>query len=203
MKAVTLKEISGRAAAGSSKLYGNPDVPEDFQWPSIIDEDDIYDLSFMCQINLWELSGVWPDSPLPPDGMLYFFYDLDAMAFSPFDTTAAKVILCRGNEPLDELCLQDEDGNDLCNPVKKLTAVLSEDASLQNGDGHRLFGLPLGYDTEAYCRPIEGWVMLLQIDSTDTVKFESDGALCFFIEKERLAAADFSDIRVMIIPRGE
>lgn len=201
MKAVNLNAVSDRAAAGSSKLYGNPDVPEVFQWPSIIDEDDIYDLSFMCQINLRELAGVLPDSPLPEDGMLYFFYDLDAMAFSPFDTTAARVILYRGNEPLDELCLQDEDGNDLCHPVKKLTAEAAEDGSRQNGEGHRLFGLPMGWDTEDYVRPITNWVMLLQIDSTDRVRFEDNGALCFFIERERLEAADFSDVRVMIIPR--
>lgn len=200
MKAVKLTEVGNRADLGSSKLYGNPDAPENFEWPCIIDEDDVYDLSFMCQLNLRELSDARPDVPLPKDGMLYFFYDLDAMAFSPFDETAARVILYRGNEPLDELCLQDEEGNDLCNPVRKLTPATED---VQNGAGHRLFGLPRGYSEADYPRPIRDWVLLLQIDSTETVKFEENGALCFFIEPQRLAALDFSDVRVMLLPSDE
>ena len=199
MKAVILNAEPGRVSAGSSKLYGNPDVPEDFEWPSIIDEDDIYDLSFMGQLNLRDLAAIYPDSPLPKEGMLYFFYDLDAMAFSPFDTTAARVFLYRGSEPLDELCLQDEDGNDLCHPVLRLKFEDSADGT--NGEGHRLFGLPMGYGSDEYPRPIGGWVMLLQIDTTKRVPFEDRGALCFFIEAEKLAKEDFSDVRVMIVPR--
>lgn len=199
MKAVKLSAAAGKkASCGASKLYGNPDVPENFEWPCIIDEDDIYDLVFMCQINLWELAAVCPDSPLPKDGMLYFFYDLDAMAFSPFDTTAARVVLYRGGEPLDELCLQDEDGNDLSRPAVPLSAEMCCD---ENGEGHRLFGIPRGYVNEEYGRPISGWTMLMQLDSDGVTEFQDNGSLCFFIEPERLAANDFSDVRVMIVPR--
>ena len=196
MKAVHLKVIPEKASVGTTKLYGNPDVPEEFDWPSIVDEDDIYDLAFMGQINLTELAAFAPDSSLPKVGMLYFFYDLDAMAFSPFDETAARVILYGGTEPLEELCLEDEDGNALCNPVMK-----AEFADVGEDGGHRLFGLPLGYEADTYPRPIEGWVMLMQIDSTDEVEFEDGGALCFFIEEDKLAAADFSNVRVMIVPQ--
>ncbi len=199
MKAVYLKEVSGVPAEGDSKLYGNPDVTEDFEWPSIIDEDDIYDLAFMGQINLQELTACCPDHPLPKKGMLYFFYDLDAMAFSPFDETAARVIYYGGDEPLEELCLRDEDGNDLCSPPRKLSAELAG-ALPENGGGHKLFGVPVGYASDAYPRPIEGWVMLLQISSVNDVAFEDGGTLCFFIEPAKLAAADFSDVRVMIVP---
>jgi len=139
MKAVYLKETEGAPLPGSTKLFGNPDVPEDFEWPSIIDEDDIYDLAFMGQINLRELTALCPDSPLPKTGMLYFFYDLDAMAFSPFDETAARVIHSADDKDLEELCLQDEDGNDLTEPPVKLTLAATEES------GHRLFGLPNGY----------------------------------------------------------
>ncbi len=198
MNAVQLNTVAGRAAVGVTKLYGNPDVPEAFEWPSIVDEDDIYDLAFMGQVNLRELAVAVPENPLPKEGMLYVFYDLDAMAFSPFDETAARVLYDSGNGPLEELCLEDEDGNSLCNPVMKATFA----EGLVNGGGHRLFGLPVGYETAAYPRPIEGWVMLLQIDSTDSVPFEDEGALCFFIAPERLAATDFSDVRVMIVPKA-
>ena len=196
MKPIQMKLTIGKAAVGATKLYGNPDVPGTFEWPAIVDEDDIYDLTFMGQVNLWELAAASPDAPLPKQGMLYVFYDLDAMAFSPFDETAARVILWNGEAPLEELCLEDEGGNSLCYPIR---AVAFEEA--EKGDGHQLFGLPRGYDTACYPRPIEGWVMLLQIPSTDTVAFEGGGSLCFFIAPDRLEQGDFSDVRVMIVPR--
>ena len=37
--------------AGSSKLFGNPDVWDGFEWPYIEEKDEKYDLTFMCQIN--------------------------------------------------------------------------------------------------------------------------------------------------------
>ena len=198
MKAVSLAKVPGKPTTGGTKLYGNPDVPEVFEWPSIVDEVDIYDLAFMGQVNLYELASALPENSLPKEGMLYFFYDLDAMAFSPFDETAARVIFYRGGKPLEELCLEDENGNSLSSPVVKLEmSAAAED----NAEGHKLFGLPLGYGEEKYPRPIEGWVMLMQIDSTAKVPFEDNGALCFFVEPEKLAAADFSDVRVMIVPR--
>ncbi len=193
MKAVYLNETSGAPLPGTTKLFGNPDVTEDFEWPSIIDEDDIYDLTFMGQINLRELAALCPDNALPKAGMLYFFYDLDAMAFSPFDETAARVIYTADDKDLEELCLQDEDGNDLSDPPVKISISQIE------GNGHKLFGLPTGYASAEYPRPIEGWVMLMELISTENAEFEDDGSLCFFIEEAKLAAADFSDVRVMIV----
>ena len=122
------------------------------------------------------------------------------MAFSPFDETAARVVFYGGSEPLEELCLQDEDGNDLSNPAVKLSVERTED-SPENGGGHKLFGIPVGYEAANYSRPIEGWVMLLQISSNENVEFEDGGTLCFFIEPDKLRNGDFSDVRVMIVPK--
>ena len=198
MKTVYLNESAGAALPGTTKLFGNPDVPEDFEWPSIIDEDDIYDLAFMGQISLRELTSLCPDHPLPKAGMLYFFYDLDAMAFSPFDKTAARVIYCADPKNLEELCLQDEDGNDLSDPPIKLSITQEESAG-----SHKLFGAPTGYASAEYPRPIEGWVMLMELRSTETAEFENGGNLCFFMEADKLANADFSDVRVMIVPNDK
>jgi len=41
--------------------------------------------------------------------------------------------------------------------------------------------------------------MLMQISSCDRAEFEDGGSLCFFIEADKLAASDFSDVRVMIV----
>lgn len=198
MNEIYLNKTEGAPMLGASKLLGNPDVPDHFEWPSIIDEDDIYDLTFMGQLNLRDLSALCPGNPLPKSGMLYFFYDLDAMAFSPFDETAARVIFTASNDGLEELCLQDEDGNDLSDPPIKLNISSSRD----KGCGHKLFGLPDGYTSEKYPRPIEDWVMLLQLESSEDIEFEDGGSLCFFIHPEKLEKADFSDVRVMIVPRG-
>ena len=195
MNAVYLNEAEGAALLGTTKLFGNPDVTDEFEWPSIIDEDDIYDLTFMGQINLRELAEICPDNPLPKTGMLYFFHDYDAMAFSPFDKTAARVLYCGTDRNLEELCLQDEDGNDLSNPPRKLSFANEGENSC-----HKLFGLPAGYEAADYPRPIEGWVMLMQISTTEDAKFENGGSLCFFVEADKLAKADFSDVRVMIVP---
>ena len=195
MNEIYLNKVEGAPLPGTSKLFGNPDVAEDFEWPSIIDEDDIYDLTFMGQLNLRELTALVPEHPLPKSGMLYFFYDLDAMAFSPFDETAAKVIFTDSNAGLEELCLQDEDGNDLSDPPIKLGLG----TSAANGSCYKLFGLPKGFTSAKYPRPIEDWTMLLQLESSEAVEFEDGGTLCFFIHPDKLEKADFSDVRVMIV----
>lgn len=44
--------------AGSSKLFGNPDVWNGFEWPYIEDNGEKYDLTFMCQIDCAKAEGV-------------------------------------------------------------------------------------------------------------------------------------------------
>ena len=50
---------------------------------------------------------------------------------------------------------------------------------------------------------IDGWQMLLQIDSMETneifLNFTDEGVLCFYIEPEKLKNQDFSDVRIMQI----
>jgi hypothetical protein len=58
---------------GRSRLGGSPDLPRDFAWP-------IYDgreLGFLGQVNLADVAAVDPEAPLPREGLLLFFYDLD------------------------------------------------------------------------------------------------------------------------------
>jgi uncharacterized protein YwqG len=56
---------------GASKIGGTPDFTGAIQWP----KDDGKSLAFIAQINLNEIAAIWPQSPLPKAGMLYFFYD--------------------------------------------------------------------------------------------------------------------------------
>ncbi len=56
---------------GLSKLGGNPDVPEDFEWPFW----DNRPLSFLLQVNLEDFIKFEKNPFTAESGMLYFFYD--------------------------------------------------------------------------------------------------------------------------------
>ncbi len=58
---------------GSTKIGGTPDFTGAIKWP----EDGGKSLAFITQINLNEIAALWPQSPLPKAGMLYFFYDTE------------------------------------------------------------------------------------------------------------------------------
>lgn len=64
-----------------SKWWGDPDMPENMQYPTIkVTEDgETYDypLTFVCQINCEDIAGFDPEGRLPHEGMLYFFAAID------------------------------------------------------------------------------------------------------------------------------
>ena len=64
------------APIGASKFGGNPDLPRDFEWQSHNGKP----LTFLAQFELKRLKRYDVDSLLPPDGRLYFFYDVAGFA---------------------------------------------------------------------------------------------------------------------------
>ena len=64
-----------------SKWWGDPDMPENMQYPTIeVTEDgESYDypLTFLCQINCEEIAQYDPQGKMPHEGMLYFFAAAD------------------------------------------------------------------------------------------------------------------------------
>jgi uncharacterized protein YwqG len=58
---------------GASRLGGSPDLPPDFEWPSWQDRR----LGFVAQLALDEVAAVEPGVPLPNEGRLLVFWDLD------------------------------------------------------------------------------------------------------------------------------
>ncbi len=81
-----------------SKIGGRPVVPADFVWPRF--ESENYDgetanrpLSFLCQINLEEVSAYDRENLLPKTGMLLFFYEQESekWGFDPDDNGCARV----------------------------------------------------------------------------------------------------------------
>ncbi|WP_349854731.1 YwqG family protein [Bacteroides cellulosilyticus] len=74
-KAIEISFASSEDAArtGCSKYGGQPDVPEDFQWPL---DNNNRPLSLLLQINCSDLTPIAPEDYLPKSGHLYFFYEL-------------------------------------------------------------------------------------------------------------------------------
>ena len=64
-----------------SKWWGDPDMPENMQYPTMqVNEDgEVYDypLTFICQINCEDIAPFDKEGKLPSEGMLYFFAAID------------------------------------------------------------------------------------------------------------------------------
>lgn len=81
-----------------SKFGGNPTVPSGFEWPRFFaknydEEEANRPLSFLCQINLSDVSDLDKDDLLPKKGLFLFFYELESMAwgFDPADFGCSRV----------------------------------------------------------------------------------------------------------------
>jgi uncharacterized protein YwqG len=64
-----------------SKWWGDPDMPENMQYPTMeVTEDGEkfdYPLTFICQINCEDIASLDKENKLPHEGMLYFFAAID------------------------------------------------------------------------------------------------------------------------------
>ena len=181
---------------GSSKLFGNPDVWDGFEWPHIEENGEKYDLTFMCQIDCAKAEGFDESGLLPKTGILYFFYDLDTMPEAP-DEKSSRVLWYNGElSALHEMILTDENGNSLAFSEQRI------DFDAADAD-EKSSSLLLGDMTQS-CDFIKGCLPLLRIGSFETedavVNFTGKGALCFFIAPNKLKALDFSDVRIMQLP---
>lgn len=177
--------------AGSSKLFGNPDVWDGFEWPYIEEKDEKYDLTFMCQINCADAAAFDKKELFPKTGILYFFYDLDTMPESP-DEKSARVLWYNGDiSALHEMLLTDENGNSLAFSEQRI------DFDVADAD-EKSSSLLLGDMTQS-CDFINDRLPLLRIGSFETedaeIRFKGNGALCFYIEEEKLGAHDFSEVK--------
>ena len=64
-----------------SKCWGDPDMPENMQYPvmQVTEDGETYDypLTFVCQINCEDIAKYDKEGKLPHEGMLYFFAAVD------------------------------------------------------------------------------------------------------------------------------
>ena len=205
MNSIRLKTsyVDEKLPVGASKLFGTPDIYAGFEWPTIEVDGEEYDLSFIGQINLAEASKFDKDGILPKVGMLYFFYDLDEMPCDPSNASSCRVIYHERDDDLHAISYVDEDGEDMSFREMKVEFECVEAGYLaDDSETHLLLGEP-SMDNGFWYECIDGWQMLFQLDSMETedicINFTDEGFLCFYIDKEKLVALDFSDVRIMQI----
>jgi len=191
-KGASAKNARAKLPAGRSKLLGDPDIWEGFEWPHETDEDgDPYLLDFLCQINCAEAAPYDTDGLLPKTGMLYFFYDLEEASY-------------RGDA---DVVYYDGDTSSLCPLALELSLpeqpitferVQYEGYAPRGANSHFLLGAPCsaeaaGFGSKGIPKTDQ---LLLELDTFKTGKgeicFGDTGTLCFFIKKRDLAKRDFS-----------
>lgn len=149
-----------------SKFWGDPDMPEDMEYPML----DGRPLTFICQVSCYDLIDLDPDEMLPHDGMLYFFADIDDLL--GYDTgvhhtagewpkghALVKFTKTVNMETFKSIILLDEDDEPVAQKAQPLTfASCSDDFA-----GMRILG---------DC-PVDGRVTLLQLplDPHRTLRF--------------------------------
>ncbi len=205
MKGIKLKisKPKDRLFTGSSKLFGDPDVWNGFEWPYIEENGEKYDLTFLCQINCAEVSPFDKEGLLPETGMLYFFYDLDTMPEAA-DGRSARVLWYSDDIlTLNKMMLTDENGNSLTFCEQRIDF---EEETEKEESSHLLLGDAVlnGMDDLERKKNSEctrNTVLLLQLCSIETedaqISFKDGGRLCFYIDAESLKERDFSRVKAV------
>lgn len=213
MKPVYLKLSvpSGKLATGSSRFWGNPDLPKGFAFPTYIDEEgEECHYFFICQINLKELGNLDSSSVLPKEGLLSFFAKIDyymgywdapvKICGSVSGKDAVKVLYFPPCEDMEENVLVDDENN----PVspRELQIDFRLDVSSLS-DEHLLFAPPTHCPWETWDPPFEDWRILLQIDSFEGedfgLNFMDCGVMDFLISPSDLKRQRFDNVRAIIL----
>lgn len=159
----------------ASKWWGDPDMPENMEYPTISVEEDgesyDYPLTFVCQINCEDIAPLDPEGLLPHEGMLYFFAALDewlgydsvchnGLGEWPKGQFVVKYAKSINYETFRSCILVDDEDNPLTEP--ELEIVLSKCADTD--PGHKLLGLPYFEDVR---NEYPDMLNLLQLDDDE------------------------------------
>lgn len=159
----------------ASKWWGDPDMPEDMEYPAVqVTEDGEtfdYPLTFVCQINCEDIAPYDPENKLPHEGMLYFFAALDEWLGyeSPLHngigewekkTFVVKYTKSINFETFRSCIMVDEDDQPVTEP--ELEIIFSE--CEEDAGGHKLLGVPFFEDVR---QEYPDMLNLLQLDDDD------------------------------------
>ena len=210
---LTLCKPFEKIPTGSSRFWGNPDLPSPVVYPTYIGEDgQEWEYQFVCQINLSDIADLDVENRLPHKGLLSFFAKIDhylgrfddGSGISGYISDPADVKVLYFPDVTDdfqEAVLVDDD-EEWLNPAefeikfeRTLPDIYHED--------HALFAEPTHREWDTWDPPFEDWQILLQIDSFSGMDFNLNfmdfGVLDFLISPDDLAAARFDNIRAIVL----
>ena len=181
---------------GQSKWWGQPDMPEELDYPEVpmVDDDgeEFQDpLTFICQIRCQDIAPFDPEGLLPHEGMLYFFAALDYFLGDFYNSDSPGLGLWRDNdfrvlyapscENLHTHSIVYEDGT----PVGLPAEAIEFSPCSEHDDSNRLLGLPY---LEEVREEMPEMLSLLQINEEDRwhLRFYDCGVLNFLITPEQL-----------------
>lgn len=189
-----------------SKWWGNPDMPDDMEYPMAKYTDgngaeSEYPLTFVCQIDCGDIAELDREGVLPHAGMLYFFAALDDFTGyeSPLDCGLGlwrKGLVCvkyTGHINLETfssfIMLDDEDAQ-----IAERPLAIDFSECGDGDDGIKLLGSPF-FDEVREAMP--GHVSLLQLDGDETagMMFHDTGMLNLIISKSDLKFGNFKKTR--------
>ena len=212
MKPIYIQTVTAtnKLPVGSSRWWGNPDLPIDMEYPTYIDaEGDTVEMNFICQINLAEVADLRPDIKLPHKGLLSFFAKIDpylgelsyedCIKSIVSQTEEVKVIYLEDLSQLEELVLVDDEGEEIS--PKERAILFSENKECH--EDHGLLMPPDHRQTETWESPYEKWEILLQVDSCEeedfTLSFTDGGVLDFLISPRDLENQKFDQVRAIVL----
>ena len=161
----------------ASKWWGDPDMPENMQYPTIevTEEGETYEypLTFVCQINCEDLIPFDPEGHLPHEGMLYFFAAIDewigydspthnGIGEWPKGNFVVKYAKSINFETFQSCILVDDDDQSLTEPELEIT--FSECAN--DADGIKLLGIPYYQEVRDLYPDM---INLLQLDENEVI----------------------------------
>lgn len=171
---LTLKKTDRILFCGS-KWWGDPDMPENMQYPTVTacEDGDTFDypLTFICQINCEDIAPFDPENKLPHEGMLYFFAALDEWLGyeSPLHNGigewekknfVVKYAKSVNFETFRSCIMVDEDDQPVTEPELEMIFSQCEDTA----EGHKLLGVPYFEDVR---HEYPDMLNLLQLDDDD------------------------------------
>ena len=212
MKPIYIQTVTAtnKLPVGSSRWWGNPDLPIDMEYPTYIDaEGDTVEMNFICQINLAEVADLQPDIKLPHKGLLSFFAKIDPYLGELSYEDCIKGVVSQPEEVkviylvevsnLEELVLVDDEGAEIS---PKERAILFSD-NKERSEDHGLLMPPDHRQTETWESPYEKWEILLQVDSCEeedfTLNFMDGGVLDFLISPRDLENQKFDQVRAIVL----
>ena len=176
-----------------SKWWGDPDMPENMQYPTMeVNEDgETYDypLTFICQINCEDIAPYDKEGKLPHEGMLYFFAALDKWIGYDSPTSNDRGEWTKGHvvvkyaksinfETFQSCMMVDDEGQTLTEP--ELTVSFEECAD--DAPGIKLLGKPMSQEVQ---ENYKGYVNMLQIDNDEALAVDfGKGSALYLLMKE-------------------